>query len=211
MRAPPPRATVWLVAGTCGVHLVLASLRLVDHAALLAGFVPLRVGPTQWYAEALPVWITPLTATLIHANLLHLAFNMLMLGFCGKMVEAALGQRGVLALYVLGGYAAAAAQWAAGPMDATPMVGASGAVSAMVGAYALLYGQRRLKDWGPISGRLLNILWLAAAWIGLQLLIGIAGIGIDGTGAIAVAAHIGGFLAGLALAGPLLRWRYRKA
>jgi membrane associated rhomboid family serine protease len=53
------------------------------------------------------------------------------------------------------------------------------------------------------------VLWLAAAWIGVQLLTGLAGLG--GGPLVAIGAHIGGFLAGLALARPLLLWRYRKA
>lgn len=210
MKLPPPRATVWLVAATAAVFVALSAAKLIDHAALYAGFVPVRVGPIQWFPYAVPAILTPLTATLVHANFLHLGFNMLMLGFCGRFVEAPLGPRGLLILYGVGAYAAAAAQWLADPGSMLPMVGASGAVSAVVGAYALLYGQRQVKDWGPIPGRLLHILWLAAAWIGLQLLFGIASIG-GMPGGIAIAAHIGGFLAGLALARPLLLWRYKGA
>jgi len=208
VKAPPPRATVWLVAVTCAVHLLLTATLLRDHAALLAGFVPARVSGARWYAEAPPWALTPLTATLIHANLAHVAFNMLMMGFCGRFVEAAIGTRGLILLYVVGAYAAAAAQWIAGPGETAPMIGASGAVSAVVGCYALLYGRNEVRDWGPIPGRVLHVLWLAAAWIGLQLLIGLAGIGLT-PGTVAVAAHIGGFVAGLALARPLVRRRYR--
>ena len=89
------------------------------------------------------------------------------------------------------------------------MIGASGAISALLGAYALLYGQRRASVGNPRFGNALNVLWLAAAWVGLQLLIGLAMSGPDG--GIAIGAHIGGFIAGLALARPLLLWRYRTA
>ena len=90
------------------------------------------------------------------------------------------------------------------------MIGASGAVSAVVGAYALLYSQRR--GVAATSGRFghwLQVAWLAAAWIAVQLLIALATT-VTQIG-IAVAAHIGGFIAGLLLARPLLMWRYRKA
>lgn len=210
MRMPPPRATVWLIAVTAAVYVVTSASRLIDHAALYAGFVPARFGPIEWLPYAVPALLTPLTATLVHANLLHIAFNMMMLGFCGRFVEAPLGSRGLLVLYGVGAYAAALAQWLAGPGSTEPMVGASGAVSAIVGAYALLFGQRKARDVGPISGQVLHVLWLAAAWIGLQLLFGVANIG-GSPGGIAIAAHIGGFLAGLALARPLLLWRYRGA
>ncbi|MBU3076392.1 rhomboid family intramembrane serine protease [Sphingomonas quercus] len=210
MRMPPPRATVWLVAVTAAAYLVASVSRLIDHAALYAGFVPARFGAIEWLPYAVPALLTPLTATLVHANLLHIAFNMMMLGFCGRYVEAPLGSRGLLVLYGVGAYGAALAQWAVDPASTEPMVGASGAVSAIVGAYSLLFGQRKVQDFGPIPGKLLHVLWLAAAWIGLQLLFGIANIG-GAPGGIAIAAHIGGFLAGLALARPLLLWRYRGA
>ncbi len=158
---------------------------------------------------ALPFAVTPLTATLVHAGIIHLAFNMLMLGFCGRMVEAALGRWGVALLYILGAYAAAAAQYVINPASTAPMVGASGAISALVGAYALLFGQRRATSMGPLASEAVHILWLAAAWIGLQVLLNYA-VGVEGP-AIATAAHVGGFLLGLLLARPILRFRYRKA
>ena len=89
------------------------------------------------------------------------------------------------------------------------MIGASGAISAIVGAYALLFGRlRATKGVAGLSAEFTHVLWLAAGWIGIQLLIGYAGMGM---GAIAVAAHIGGFIAGLVFARPLLLWRYRNA
>ena len=131
-----------------------------------------------------------------------------MLGFCGRAVELAIGGWGIAWLYGIGGYAAAGAQYLAGPHSAVPVIGASGAASAVIAAYALLYGQRRALPTGWRGG-LINILWLAAAWIGLQLLLGVAtgGTGLD----VALAEHVGGFLAGLALARPLLLLRYRNA
>ena len=90
-----------------------------------------------------------------------------------------------------------------------PMIGASGAISAIVGAYAILYGRPRESKLSPKVARWVHIAWLAAAWTGLQLLVGYASR-LNGTG-IAAGAHIGGFLAGLLMARPLLRWRYRSA
>ena len=82
------------------------------------------------------------------------------------------------------------------------------AISAEVGAYALLYGKRQARALGPISARARQVIWLSAGWIGVQLLIGATELGGQ---AVAIWAHIGGFLAGLALARPLLLWRYRAA
>ena len=86
-------------------------------------------------------------------------------------------------------------------MSPVPMIGASGAISAIVGAYALLFGERRARRIGPVPADVVHIAWLAAAWVGIQLLIGAAGMG-DVT--VAIGAHIGGFAAGLVLARPLL-------
>ena len=142
------------------------------------------------------------------AAVAHLVLNLVMLVYCGLFAERALGGVGVLALYLLGAYAAALGHWCFDPVSAVPMIGASGAISAIVGAYALLYGERRATPLGPIPGGVVHVAWLAVSWIGIQLLIGVAGMA---GGAIAIGAHIGGFLAGLALARPLLLWRYRNA
>lgn len=209
MRLPPPRATLVLLGVTVAAWLLAEALGLSDWVALRGGFVPGRVmgGPV---VGDVPVWLTPLTATLIHAGIIHLGFNMLMLGYCGRFVEYPLGSAGLAILYVAGAYAAALFQYLAGPTMLIPMVGASGAVSAVVGAYALLYSQRRGAAVQPGRfGHWIQVLWLAAAWILVQLLLALATTASHIS--IAVAAHIGGFIAGLLLARPLLLWRYRKA
>jgi membrane associated rhomboid family serine protease len=125
------------------------------------------------------------------------------------LLVSVLGRSDWLILYVVGGYAAAAAHYLTGPGELAPMVGASGSISAVLGAYALLFGRNRVKVRDPRLALILNAGWLAAAWIILQLLVGLT---FETAGArIAVAAHIGGFLAGLALAKPLLVLRYRNA
>jgi membrane associated rhomboid family serine protease len=209
MRLPPARATAALGIITVSVWLLLTVSGLADQANVLGAFIPARVSGLLVLRDAVPAWLTPLTALLLHAGLLHLGFNMLMLGFCGRYVEVAVGLRGVLILYVVGAYAAAFCQYLLGPYETSPMIGASGAISALLGAYALLYGERRATVSNRRLNTLVNILWLAAAWIGLQILVGLALS--DEQGSIAVGAHVGGFLAGLALARPLLLWRYRSA
>ncbi|MET4897295.1 rhomboid family intramembrane serine protease [Sphingomonadaceae bacterium jetA1] len=206
------RATTAIAVVTAIVSLLLIFSGLVPDAAVGAGFIPLRfegaaLPPDQGFA--VPTILTPLSATLIHGGLAHLVFNLVMLLYCGAQVERALGSRGVVVLYIVGAYAAAMAQYFPDPQSAMPMIGASGAISALVGAYALLFGRRRAtRGVAGLSAEFIHVLWLAAGWIGIQLLIGYAGMGM---GAIAVAAHIGGFLAGLAFAKPLLLWRYRNA
>lgn len=204
-------ATSWIALVTSVVSLfVLFTHREID-AAILAGFIPARISGSLDFAGvlAVPALLTPLSAALLHAGLFHLGMNLIMLVYTGRETEKALGPWGVLILYLVGAYAAAGAQWLAGPQSQIPMIGASGAASAIVGAYSLLYGKSRARAIGPIPARVVHIAWLAAAWVAINLMTGLAfqsaNIGI------AAAAHIGGFLAGLALAKPLFAWNWRKA
>lgn len=209
MRWATAPATFAITALTVVVSALLLVSGWLPAAALSAGFIPGRVTADAVAAPValLPLTVTPLTATLIHGGLLHLLFNIVMLVYCGQQVERALGPRGLIGLYVVGAYAAAMGQWVPDPGSAVPMIGASGAISAVVAAYALLYGQRRPRAIGPIPGGVVHVVWLAAAWVGVQLLVGAGGSDQP----VAIAAHIGGFLAGLALARPLLLWRWRGA
>ena len=209
MKMPPARATILITGVTAASYFLLSLSGLDETADILGGFIPARVNGIA-IAHALPLWITPLSATLLHGGILHLGFNLLMLVFCGKMVEAALGPWGFAALYVIGAYAAAAAQFMASPpFDLSPMIGASGAISAIFGGYALLFSQPKLFLDRPVVARTVNLIWLALAWVAVQYMMGLA---TTGTGmVIATAAHVGGFLAGLVLTRPLLLARHRKA
>ena len=204
---PEGKVTQGIAIGTAIVFLFLWLAGWLELASLQGGFIPARLTANIALPGAVPVLLTPITATLIHAGLLHLALNMFMLVFCGRFVESVIGGGPNLVLYVVGAYAAAFAQWAVGPLSTVPMVGASGAISATVGAYAVFFSRARVKAIGPFSPFVVRVVWLAAGWVFLQSLFGLA----FGGGRIAIAAHVGGFIAGLALARPLLLWRYRKA
>jgi membrane associated rhomboid family serine protease len=203
------RLTLGIAIVTAVAWLIPSTLGLGDVAAIWGGFIPARVGGVTGDEGLAPLFLTPFTATLVHAGFVHLAFNLLFLLFCGRAVENIVGGRGLLILYLTGALAAAAAQYAVEPSDTTPMVGASGAISAVLGTYAILFGRNRVKIANPTLALWANALWLAAAWVGLQLLVGFT-LGM-GVARIAIAAHIGGFFAGLLLAKPLLLLRYRKA
>lgn len=202
-----------IAAITFVAFLLLHFTGRTDDAAIIGGFIPARIGDPALLEgmAAVPAWLTPLSCALIHAGWLHIGFNLLMLVFCGRQVEQVLGKGGTLCLYLVGAYGACATQWAIDPGSTNPMVGASGAISAIMATYALLYSQQTVRRIGPLSANIVRLLWLAAAWIGLQLMIGIATAGgLGDLGQIAIAAHIGGFLVGLVLTRPLLRWRFRK-
>lgn len=203
------RLTLGIAGAVALAWLLVSTLGLGDMAAVWGGFIPARVSGLEGDEMLAPVLLTPLTASFVHAGFAHVALNLVILLFCGRAIEAILGMRGIAILYLVGAYAAAATHYATGPAEIVPMIGASGAISAVLGAYAMLFGRNRVKIANPTLALLVNALWLAAAWIVLQLIVGIS---FETAGArIAVAAHIGGFLAGLALAKPLLLLRYRKA
>lgn len=203
------KVTLGLAAATALAWVVAALLGQSEAAAIWGGFIPIRLSGVGGDEMLAPVWLTPLTATFVHAGIVHLAMNLLVFTFCGRSVENILGPGAMVALYLVGAYLAAAAEYLAGPNGVTPMVGASGAVSAVIGAYAMLFGRNRVKVANPTLAFWLNALWLAAAFILLQLIVGLT---FETSGMrIAVFAHIGGFIAGLILTRPLLLWRYRKA
>jgi membrane associated rhomboid family serine protease len=203
------RVTLAIAGATAFCWLAAAGTGMEELAAVWGGFIPARVGGATTSGGLAAVALTPLTSTLVHVDFLHVAFNLFMLLFCGRSVEPIIGGRGIVILYAVGAYAAAAAQWAWSPEQIAPMVGASGAVSALLGGYAMFFGRHRVKIANTTVALLVNALWLAAAWIGFQLLIGLASAG-SGT-AIATAGHVGGFLSGLLLARLLLRLRWRGA
>jgi membrane associated rhomboid family serine protease len=193
-------AVAWLLAVVTGQS---------ENAQLALGFVPARLSGAVVPWPALPAVMTPLTATLVHAGLIHLGFNLLIFVWCGTAVERVLGKTGLIVLYLVGAYAAALAQWATDPMGTVPMVGASGAISAVMGAFALSFGRAKAFTNNLRVNRWINVVWLLVAWVVLQLMMGwLAG----GQGyLLATPAHVGGFAAGLLLQRPLLLWRYRKA
>ena len=201
--------TLAIAAVTAAAFFLAALSGRGDWAAVWGGFIPFRVGTGAGAGMLAPMPLTPLTATLVHGGAVHVAFNLLIFLFCGRSVETIVGGRQLLILYVVGAYASAAAHYAVDPASQVPMIGASGAVAAVIGAYSMMFGRNRVRVANPTLALWLNSLWLAAAWVGLQLMIGFT---FQTTGArIAIAAHIGGFLAGLLLAKPLLLLRYRGA
>ena len=151
-----------------------------------------------------------LTSMFMHAGLAHLLGNMLYLWIFGDNVEDALGHGRYLAFYLLGGIAASTAHVLLYPNSSVPTVGASGAIAATLGAYLLLFPNRRVVTLIPLGffiqvARLPAILVLGM-WFVLQLFQGTLSLGLEQLGGVAFWAHIGGFVFGM-LMGPLLRRR----
>ena len=162
------------------------------------GLVPREFlrGASQQHATGQIVWLTPIAAMFIHGGLLHLAGNTLYLWIFGRRIEDLLGHGRCFLFYLVCGLAAAAVQVASDPDSYAPIVGASGAVSGLLGAYAVSYPTGRLRLlWPPM--RVPAALFLLA-WIVIQILSGL-GAGVEASSGIAWWAHVGGFVTGMAL------------
>lgn len=181
----------------------------VVQGALIPARFSGALGDTAGYGFWFPPAATLLTHAFLHIEFTHLLFNMLILFFCGRFVELALGWKLMGTLYILGAVAGGAAEILWSPGSPNPVLGASGAIAAIIAGYMLLFARTRPKPVGPIPGEVARALQLLLLWLALNLMMGFA-FATEGTG-IAVAAHIGGFLVGLILARPMLIWRYRQA
>jgi len=143
----------------------------------------------------------------LHAGFWHMAGNMWFLWIFGNNVEDAMGHVRFVFFYLLCGIAAVFAQVLPNPGSIVPMVGASGAISGVLGAYMLLFPRARVLLGLPVGFLIIQLgrwpaVWVLAAWFGLQLVMGsLSAAQIPGRteGGIAFGAHIGGFVAGLLL------------
>ena len=209
MERIPRTATVAISAVTALAWLIAAVVDPTGKVAYVMGFIPARFSGLVTLLYAVPTFLTPLSATLAHASLVHLGFNLLVFLWCGAQVERVLGKSGLIMLYIAGAYASALLQWVASPTSSVPMIGASGAISAVIGAFALSFGRAKAFTSNLRINRWINVAWLMVSWVILQVMMGwLAG----GQGyLLATPAHIGGFAAGLLLQRPLLLFHYRKA
>ena len=147
------------------------------------------------------VWISILKSMFLHGSLLHIAGNMLFLWVFGNNVEDRLGKTKFVLFYLLSGIAATYAQSYVFPSSATPLVGASGAIAGILGAYLLMFPRARIRSL-VILIIFITMIELPAfivigLWFVMQLVSGVGSVTAD-TG-VAYMAHVGGFLAGMLL------------
>lgn len=164
------------------------------------GFVPARLlsGLPATVPGAAEPWVTLLTSMFLHGSFMHIAGNMLYLHIFGDNVESDLGRPLYLLLYLVGGLAAAAAQALPNPGSPIPMVGASGAISAVLGAYLVLHPRQPITVLIPNAGLTrMPALAVLGLWFVYQLIYGLASNPAEG--GVAFWAHVGGFAAGAAL------------
>lgn len=145
-------------------------------------------------------WFTPLTSMFMHGGWFHLIGNMWFLWVFGNNVEDSMGHLRYLAFYILCGLAAAATQTLVNPSSAVPMVGASGAISGVMGAYIVLYPRVRVHMLVFLGIFITRIVVPAYLMLGYWFLLQLVGGGLaQGEGGVAFWAHAGGFVAGALL------------
>jgi membrane associated rhomboid family serine protease len=172
------------------------------------GVVPAQL-TTRWQNPI--VLSTLITSQYLHGGWAHLIGNMWYLFIFGDNVEDRMGRVRYLGFYTLCGVIAALLQVAAAPRSTIPMIGASGAIAGVLGAYLLLYPRARVSTLIPFF-YFIRIVWLPAVivlggWFLVQLLNGLAMLNVEmATGGVAFWAHIGGFVAGMVLM-PVFRQR----
>jgi membrane associated rhomboid family serine protease len=206
-------AAVWVLIQGMGTNPALP--RSVCELGLIPGEFLHRLPPgtevslgpfTRCILGAGPVWLTPLSSMFLHGGWFHLIGNMWFLWVFGNNVEDSMGRFRYAAFYVLCGLAAAATQTFLSPDSPVPMVGASGAISGVMGAYVILYPRVQVHMLVFIVIFVTRIVvpayLMLGYWFLLQLLGGTTSLG--GQGGVAFWAHVGGFVGG-ALLIPLFR------
>lgn len=163
------------------------------------GAVPRAVTGGPWP----DAWLGLLTSIFLHGSWAHLGGNMLYLWIFGDNVEDVMGHGRFLAFYLITGMIAGLAHVATSPSSTVPLIGASGAIAGVLGAYVILYPRARILSL-LILGIFVRLAELPAVlvlslWFVLQLLSGVVALGAPGIATVAWWAHIGGFLAGILL------------
>jgi membrane associated rhomboid family serine protease len=184
----------------------------MDPALSVLGFTPnafTHPDAAQSPSTLVPVWATLLTSMFLHAGTLHIAGNMLYLWIFGNNIEDAMGHAKFTLFYLVCGVAAMLAMLLVDPASHTPTVGASGAISGVLAAYMLLYPRARVRVIVPLLIVFypfwVRAVWVVGIWFALQLVSAVLTPSSEpGT---AWWAHVGGFVAGLALT-PLLKSRF---
>ncbi len=197
-----PGVTIALLAFNVAVFLFQAAL-------------PAETGERFFYAMAVvPAYFSltdVVTSMFVHAGLVHLAGNLLFLWIFGDNVEDRLGHGRFFVFYLVCGFVAAFAQTALHPDSLVPMVGASGAIAGVMGAYLVLYPQSRILMLFPFPFILFELpaVFFLGFWFFMQFLSGIGTLPIFQSevisGGVAFWAHVAGFASGLVLVKPMLR------
>ncbi len=200
---------VWIVVQGIGSNPSLSSsictLGLIPGELLqnVPAGTRFQVGPgTLCVLGDTSAWHTTITSMFLHGGWLHLIGNMWFLWIFGGNVEDSMGPRRFVAFYLLCGLVAAVAQIISNPASAIPMVGASGAIGGVMGAYILLYPRIRVHMivflGFFVTTFAVPAVFMLGYWLLIQVFSGVASLGAQG-GGVAFWAHVGGFISGAIL------------
>ena len=200
-----PVVTIILIVLNSLVYLYQLSLGPDEERFILAyAAIPAELFHTGTMVgdPRVPAGLTVLTSMFLHGGFLHLGGNMLYLWIFGDNIEDVMGHGRFIVFYLLAGLAAVFAHAVTAPTSTVPMIGASGAISGVLGAYLLLFPRARVRVL-ILLGVVTRIVLVPAIvvlgfWIVVQVLNGAFSLGGPG-GGVAWFAHVGGFVAGLAL------------
>ncbi|MDP2233641.1 MAG: rhomboid family intramembrane serine protease [Actinomycetota bacterium] len=201
-----PWLTVLLIAGNIAVF----AFEVTRSPAELAQFIDQwAFVPARLHTGAAPAaLLTLVTSAFLHGGWLHLGGNMLYLWVFGNNIEDRLGPIRFIMFYLTCGLAAALAQAAVAPMSPVPMVGASGAIAGVLGAYLMLFPRTRVVTLVPIlfyiEAAALPAAFVIGFWFVLQIAQGLSALGGTMETGVAWWAHVGGFAAGIVLVAPLV-------
>ncbi|MEM9383526.1 MAG: rhomboid family intramembrane serine protease [Pseudomonadota bacterium] len=212
-----PVITVLVLLTCVGVFLWQLSLGRANQLAVLSlGLTPkVLFGLASLPSELtlVPPVATVFSSMFLHGSILHIASNMLYLWVFGDNVESELGHVGFALFYLACGVAAALAQAIPDPTSTVPMIGASGAISGILGAYMILFPTAKVSVVFPpfffIRPVPLPAVLVLGAWFALQLLSSQAVSAGEGGGGVAFRAHIGGFIAGILFLSVFPRRKHR--
>ena len=200
-----------LTLGGIGLLFGADNLRLTTFF-LTWGFIPRELTLGEAYTSFLifgdidtpiPTWGTIFTSMFIHGGLLHLAGNLMFLWVFGNRIEERLGHWLYAGFYLAAGVGATLTHWIIDLSSPIPLVGASGAIAGVMGAYLLFYPRNRINSiilFFFITMVRLSAIWLLGFWFAWQLIQGVLTVGISEQVSVAFWAHVGGFVAGVALA-----------
>jgi len=208
-----PYLTVGLIAVNVLVFFYQMSLGLEGMRAFVGGMgaVPAVIThqPGVAIVQSVPAYLTIVTSMFLHGGLMHLGGNMLFLWIFGNNVEDVMGRGRFLIFYLICGAAAALGHIMLQPASEVPMVGASGAISGVLGAYLVMFPRSRIVTlfffFFLIQVIKVPAIFFLGIWIILQFLYGTLSLGVKGGGGVAWFAHVGGFLAGVILVYPFRR------
>jgi membrane associated rhomboid family serine protease len=202
-------ALAWVLVQGLGAEPALSrsvcTLGLVPGELLqtLPAGAQVEIGPgVSCVITPTPSWLSVLTHMFLHGSWMHILGNMWFLWIFGNNVEDSMGHARFAVFYVLCGCAAAGLQMLSNPSSGVPMVGASGAIGGVMGAYVLLYPRVNVHMlvWLGfyVTTFAIPAYWMLGYWFLVQVVGGLGSLGAQG-GGVAFWAHIGGFVAGAAL------------